>query len=55
MSRKNIFEYARLAAEAEKRILELLDAALQEEPARRRSERGLRKNARPRQGEDSSG
>jgi hypothetical protein len=55
MSQKTIFHYARLAAQAEERILELLDNALRGQPARERSEADLRKSAQPRQGQDSSG
>ncbi len=55
MSHKTVFHYARLAAQAEARILELLDNALQDKPRQVRSESDLRKIARPRRGQVSSG
>jgi hypothetical protein len=55
MSKKTVFHYARLAAQAEQRILEMLDSALRDRPADERSAADLRKSARPRQGQDSSG
>ncbi|MCX8052786.1 MAG: hypothetical protein N3B12_03175 [Armatimonadetes bacterium] len=55
MSYKSTFHYARLAAQAEQRILATLDAILREQPAQERSKTDLRKSARSRQGQDSSG
>ena len=55
MSTKTIFDYARLAAQAEQRILDLLDSALREEYAADRSDVDLHDSAQPRQGQDSSG
>ncbi|MCL5104520.1 MAG: hypothetical protein M1133_10490 [Armatimonadetes bacterium] len=55
MSKKAMFEYAKTAALAEQRILELLDGALREDFADRRSKVDLQKSARPRQGHQSSG
>ena len=48
-------DFDRRAARAEQRILELLDAALRDEPAYSRSKIGLPKSARSRRGEKSSG
>jgi len=55
MSSQTVFQYARLAAEAEQRILELLDSVLRDQPADERSEEDLQKSAPPRQGQGSSG
>ena len=55
MSKRTIFDYARLAAQAEQRILDLLDCALCDELAQDGSETDLRDSAQPRQGQDSSG
>ena len=55
MSKKTIFDYARLGAQAEQRILDLLDNALHSELADDCSDEALQDSARPRQGQDSSG
>jgi len=54
MSNKSILDYARSAALAEHRILELLDSALHDD-LDDRSEAHLRSSAPPHQGQDSSG
>jgi hypothetical protein len=56
VSNNTIFNYARVAAQAEQRLLELLDGALRDDLAEEdSSEVDLRSNAQPRQGQDSSG
>jgi len=55
MSQKTVFHHARLAAQAEQRIIELLDSALRDKPADDRSKVDLQKSAPARQGQDSSG
>lgn len=55
MSKKTIFEYAKSAALAEQRILELLDCALREDFTNRSSIVDRQKNARQRPGHQSSG
>lgn len=54
MSKKSIFDYAKAAAQAELKIIELLDGALRDEFAHAPSE-DVQKSARPRQGQRSSG
>ena len=55
MSTKTIFDSARFAAQAEQRILDLLDSALREDYAVDRSDVDLQDSAQARQGQDSSG
>ncbi len=56
MSAKTIFDYARAAAQAEQRLIELLDTALQDGlEVEECSEADLRNSAQPRQGQESSG
>lgn len=56
MSRKTIFDYAKTAAQAEIRILELLDGALRDDDlAENRSDVDLQKSAHPCQGKETSG
>ena len=55
MSKKTIFDYAKSAAQAEQRILELLDSALRDDFAEDRSDADLQDSARSRQGHGSSG
>jgi len=56
MSAKTIFDYARAAAQAEQRLIELLDTALQDDiEVEERSKADLRNSAQPRQGQESSG
>ena len=55
MSKRTIFDYARVAAQAELRILQLLDSSLRDDFAEARSNLDLQKTARSRQGQVSSG
>jgi|GEM_PF-1388571 len=56
MSRKTIFDYARAAAQAEQRIIEMMDSALREGLAEvDRSDVDLPRSAQPRQGHETSG
>lgn len=55
MSKKTIFDYAKMAAQAEQRILELLDGALRDDFAAERSEKDLQTRAHPRRGQEPSG
>jgi hypothetical protein len=56
MSRKTIFDYARAAAQAEQRIIEMMDSALREGLAEvDRSYVDLPRSAQPRQGHETSG
>jgi hypothetical protein len=55
VSRNGILNYARMAALAEERILELLDKSLRDDLAEPRSKVDLQKCAQPRQGSSSSG
>lgn len=51
----NIFDYARMAAQAEQRILDLLDKSLHDDLVDARLEMDLQESARSRQGSESSG
>jgi len=55
MGHKTIFDYAKMAAQAEQRVLQLLDCALHDRVIEDRSAMDLRKTAQPRQGQESSG
>ena len=55
MSKNTIFHYARKAAQAEQKIIELLDKSLQDDLAEAASDVDLQESARPRQGSQSSG
>ncbi len=55
MSKNTIFHYARKAAQAEQKIIELLDKSLRDDLVEARCEADLQKPARARQGSDSSG
>jgi len=55
VSKSTIFDYARKAAEAEMRIIELLDKSLSDDLIETRSNEDLQKHARPRQGSDLRG
>lgn len=50
MSRNTIFDYARMAARAEHKIIELLDRSLQNDLAEAASDTDLPQSARSRQG-----
>jgi len=55
MSPDTIFDYAKVAAQAEQKLLELLDCPPHGDLAEESSDVDLRSNAQPRQGQDSSG
>ncbi len=55
MSQKTTINYAVVAAQAEQRILDLLEIALRDELVVERSKVDLRTTAQPHQGQDSSG
>lgn len=55
MSKDTIVDFARNAAQAEQRIVDLLDKLSREDLADTRSEVDLPKSARPRQGETLRG
>lgn len=55
MSKNTIFHYARKAAQAEQKIIELLDKSLRDDLVEAPADVDLQKPARPRQGSKSSG
>jgi len=55
VGKTTIWEYARMAARAEERILELLDKSLHQDLAETRANHDVRTTARLRQGSRSSG
>ncbi len=55
MKKQSIFEYARSAAQAEQKILELLDGALKDDLAEEHSDADIQMSARTRQGQKPSG
>jgi len=55
VTKNSIFDYARVAARAEQRIVELLDKSLEDELPDSDPDADLQQSARPRQGPDPSG